>query len=167
MGLDITAHRNLQAVRPLTDEEIEWGGIKDDDSNLVTIWHFNDDFPDHAEGLKEKTVYTADESFDFSAGSYGGYNDWRDELAKMAGHPSAKHAWANGADGKPFWELIHFSDCEGVIGPRISAKLAKDFAANQTKADAVEYGEGYFQDKYTDWRRAFEMAADNGAVEFH
>ena len=86
----------------------------------------------------------------------------------MVGHESAKAAWANGAQGRPFFELIHFSDCEGIIGPKISAKLAKDFADNQAKADVYRVDEAsWFREKYSDWRRAFEMAADNGAVEFH
>lgn len=164
MGLDITAYQNLQAVRELTHEERDWGGVKDDDS-LVTLWHFNSDFPDHEEGLPKYTAFTAENEFGFRAGSYSGYNHWRDELAKLAGHESDKAAWKNGADGKPFYELINFADNEGVIGPKIAAKLAKDFADNQAKADAHE--DEYFRERYGYWRKAFEMAAQNGAVEFH
>ena len=56
------------------------------------------------------------------------------ELATLAGYAGADDAWER-TDG-PFWELINFSDCEGVIGPKTSAKLAGDFAAFQEKADA-------------------------------
>ena len=67
------------------------------------------------------------------------------------------------ARATPFYELINFSDCEGFIGPKTSAKLAKDFAAWQEKA-----GErGWFSEKYAQWRAAFELAANGGVVQFH
>ena len=61
--------------------------------------------------------------------------------------------------------MINFSDCEGVIGPKTSAKLAKDFAEFQAQADA--HPDDWFRDLYTTWRRAFELASDDGAVGFH
>ena len=39
-------------------------------------------------------------------------------------------------EGLPFVELINFSDCEGVIGPEVAAKLAKDFADYEFSASA-------------------------------
>jgi len=110
------------------------------------------------------------------AGSYGGYNRWREQLAELAGYPAGDYeqygrtyqshcvpCW-NGEAG-PFSELINFSDCEGVIGASVSAKLAKDFADFQPKADAHE--DDRFRMKYAEWRQAFEMASDSGAVDFH
>jgi hypothetical protein len=70
----------------------------------------------------------------------------------------------NGAQG-PFSELIHFSDCEGVIGTAVSKKLAADFAAFDEKAKAA--GNERYYAKYQEWRKAFEMAANGGAVDFH
>lgn len=55
--------------------------------------------------------------------------------------------------------------CEGVIGSSVSAKLAKDFADFQKDADAHE--DRNFREKYAEWRKEFEMAADDGAVSFH
>jgi hypothetical protein len=77
--------------------------------------------------------------------------------------------------GKPFVELICFSDCEGSIGPETSAKLAKDFA------DYEEQAREWAKDRYADWhdefdwwfskyenfKRAFELAAQGGFVMFH
>lgn len=57
------------------------------------------------------------------------------------------------------------SDCEGVIGPEVSAKLVKDFADFDERAKTR--GGKYFYALYCDWRKAFEMAADGGAVSFH
>ena len=114
----------------------------------------------------------------FRAGSYSGYNHWREKLAEIAGYPSIEtdrfgsglkemrhDAGAREAGSGPFYELIWFSDCEGIIGPITSAKLARDFADFQAKADAVE--DDYWREKYGKWRQAFEMAAEEGAVDFH
>lgn len=104
------------------------------------------------------------EEFDFRAGSYSGYNAWREELASLAGY-TPEEAWSGKIEAAPFLELVNFSDCEGERDQHISKKLAADFAAFQEKADS-HYDE-YFRAKYADWRRAFELASENGRVEFH
>lgn len=174
MGLDITAYRQV-ALAP--NAVVDKDGYPDDYDNYVRIYA-NPDFARHAQGLTDRAIYTTGtESHEFRAGSYGGYNWWRDELAKLAGY--AKMECDNGyggvrishcvpcwkGAGGPFAELINFSDCEGVIGPVMSAKLARDFAEFQVKADA--HPEERFREKYADWRKAFELAADGGMVQFH
>lgn len=179
MGLDITAHKQLSKIdcvfdasgnpiHPETREELDFA--------FQASVH--NDFPGRSGSVEDGAFYNAGDSFGFRAGSYGGYNAWRNELAKLAGYPARpfdrfgtgnvqqRHdqgAWE--AASGPFWELINFSDCEGVIGPEVSAKLAKDFADHQEKADQHE--SEYFRESYSDWRKAFEMASDNGAVDFH
>lgn len=183
MGLDITAYGGLtkvdavfdadgEPINPATREPLDWG----------TEYHFqpraNSYFPGREAGIEMDAVYRAARQMGFRAGSYGGYNTWRDELAKLAGYPAVsvdrygtgnaqlrydRSAWD--ASGGPFWELICFSDCEGVIGPVVSAKLAADFASHQGDADAHQ--DEWFRTLYATWRKAFEMAADNGAVYFH
>ncbi len=69
-----------------------------------------------------------------------------------------------------FRELIHFSDCEGFIGPKTSAKLAADFAAwrDSAAAMAAQIDQGRWHlEKYNEWARAFETAAKGGVVKFH
>lgn len=176
MGLDITAHRKMQKIDCVFDADGEpidlttREGVEYDSRPYV-----NPDFPGRQGRIEDRAVYKSDEDFRFRAGSYSGYNCWRDDLAKMAGWPlgsyeqygrewssHAASAWA--ASEGPFLELIWFSDCEGVIGAEVSAKLAKDFAEYQSKADA--HPEEYFRAKYAEWRKAFEMASDDGAVIF-
>lgn len=109
----------------------------------------------------------------FCAGSYSGYGRWREQLAELAGYPERAYegedpSHATGAwtlPFGPFHELIDFSDCEGVIGPLISAKLAEDFACYQKLADA--HPDEWFRQKYDLWRQAFEMASQGGAVMLH
>jgi hypothetical protein len=165
MGLDITAYRKLAK----TDAALlDSGGYPVD---YMKFWSAREvastekEFPGTTAGVEAEAIYSFEERMDFRAGSYGGYNDWRDRLARVAGHESAKAAWDNPPpDGSPFIELISFFDSEGIIGPVVAAKLAKDFADHRSTAESVG---SYFFDRYCLWQKAFEMAADGGAVNFH
>lgn len=170
MGLDITAYARLT--------KLPEPPIRGQDCPDGQFWcRLNTDFPGRANDLEDRAAYSYERRIGFAAGSYSGYGEWREELAKLAGYPAVSHrsywekepqllhaagAWER--DGGPFWELINFADNEGVIGALVSAKLAKDFNAFQTKANEVG---GWFLRKYNEWRQAFELAADCGAVDFH
>lgn len=173
MGLDISAYSKL--VEAPDAERDKDGDLVDYDNHFS--FYESKDFPGRFEGLKEGMAYRQDEGGDCTGLStgYGTYNGWRDELAKLAGYASEPYqqygrtsfshsvpCW-NGAQG-PFAEQINFSDCGGTIGPIVSAKLAKDYAEFAAKAEAIG---GYFWEKYQEWRAAFDLAADNGAVDFH
>lgn len=163
MGLDIYAASKIQR-RP-----------GDYDGEGFYVGSQPDEFAAQADGL-EPGSYDYERALDFRAGSYSGYNTWRNQLAELAGYPAVRHessykpseelyaagAWK--AKGGPFWELINFSDCEGVIGATTSTKLAKDFAEFQAKADA--HPSDWFRACYADWRKAFELASQEGAVVF-
>lgn len=160
MGLDITVYRGLRQAK-----------------QGVQLSRNMDCFAPRGEGLDLDAVYEYADTFGFRAGSYSGYNDWREQLAKLAGYPAAPHKDYDGkivqrhAQGAwdalagPFWELINFADNEGTIGPVLAKKLARDFAMFENDADAT--GDAWFIARYADWKRAFEMASDGGAVEFH
>lgn len=178
MGLDVTAYRKItkidcvfnadeEPIDPVTREPLEF------DYARACV---NPDYPARADEIEHKALYRYEEGDGFWSGGYGRYNQWRDDLAKMAGWPQGKYeqygqswnsyaasAWQ--ATEGPFWELINFSDCEGVIGPVTSAKLAKDFADYQEKAEALQ-APGFLE-RYNEWRQCFEMAADGGMVRFH
>lgn len=177
MGLDIGAHKNINKIDavydscgdpicPVTREGVDYSFIA----------YVNPSFPGRADGIEDEAVYKSDEVSKFSAGSYSGYGWWRNQLAKMVGCPEQEYdngphdkikthclTYWNGGQG-PFAELINFSDCEGTIGPKTSAKLAQDFADYQQEADASEYLS--FRMMYREFRQAFEMASNNGAVVF-
>jgi hypothetical protein len=169
MGLDILAYRGLtKAPEAELDKDgypVEYNKFHVFDASTIT--GTEREWPGRTEGV-EPGVYSAADSFGFRAGSYGGYNSWRDWLARISGWGSAKACWNSRKTGDPFYELINFSDCEGIIGPRVAAKLAKDFADHAIKAKALSAEDDtYYFEKYGDWQKAFEMAADNGAVSFH
>lgn len=165
MGLDITVYSFVRLRPDLNQESYDW-----QDDSLRELY-VNPDFPAQADGLVSG-VYEAEKAFGFRAGSYGSYSAWREQLARLAQYapvatderlPHSYGAW--NADHGPFWELINFSDCEGVIGPQTSAKLAADFSAWDQRAK--EQMDSYVYDLYKSWRQAFETAAGNGAVAFH
>lgn len=159
MGLDIRYFKNL---RPCGDP----------DAPLMVA--SNRHFPGRIEPLENGGMYECEASGHFRAGSYSGYNDWREQLAELAGYPAIQSerdgkglrhdsgAWA--ATGGPFWELINFFDCEGTIGTKVCQKLAVDF--QQYKGCAEKHPDERFRDLYAEWQEAFETAANNGAVHF-
>ncbi|KFB11047.1 hypothetical protein [Nitratireductor basaltis] len=178
MGLDILAYSAIEKIDCVFNEDgepIDSETREPLDCDCYIQLYVNNSFPGRADEIENKGVYSFRDSVGFRAGSYGGYNNWRDDLAKIAGWPLGEYeqygerrashcieCW-NGANG-PFSELINFSDCEGVIGASVSQKLASDFKEYQTMADA--HPDAYFREKYAEWRRAFELASDSGCVKF-
>jgi hypothetical protein len=66
-------------------------------------------------------------------------------------------------------ELINFTDCDGRIGTRLARKLAADFRAYAGKAEefaATLDDDESFISNYRDFTRAFELAAQEGALAF-
>lgn len=178
MGLDISYYSKLTPLKCAFDSDGE--PLNEDGTEMdYDTYHKpyqNPDFPARFEGLEEGVVYGYEESGSFRAGSYGGYNIWRESLAELAGYPKtetkshgqvqqsyAAGCWA--ASSGPFWELIMFSDCEGDMGTPVCLKLAKDFAAFD--AHAQNHSDDLFYERYRYWRTAFEKAADGGCVSFH
>lgn len=150
MGLDVYAYSGIELVD--ADRDADDGEVKFFIENV---------FEDRAKDLINEGVYRYAETYGFTAGGYIGYNFWRNRLAIMAGFASDKDAFK--ADGGPFWELIYFSDCQGVIGPEVAKKLANDFAQYDEQAKAID---DYFYDRYANFKAAFELASNNGAVRF-
>jgi hypothetical protein len=177
MGLDVAAYRKITKIDCLFDADGEpfdpaTGDYIDDKYFQAYV---NPDFPDRADTLENKAIYSYTDRYHFRAGAYSYYNRWRDHLAMIAGYALGSYeqygikyssyavsAWE--CESGPFLELIMFSDCEGCIGPATSAKLAKDFADYQDKADAVE--DDRWKEQYANFRKSFEMASDQGAVYF-
>lgn len=179
-GLDISAYSNLKIVNnPKLDED----GFPVNYEKEVLLSP-STDFPEQFAGLQANKVYSFKSSHEFRAGSYSGYNYWRNELAKLAGYKpiyfdqpffdgtdlTTKRelrydagAWAEKSG--PFWELINFTDSDGVIGPSVCKKLLKDFVAY--KKAARKHSDEWFKESYYDWMKAFSLCAQNGAVVFH
>ena len=146
MGLDIYA---CSKIRKIPDSE--------DAHNLWVNESFN------VEGQIVSGSYeSTEEGFSFRAGSYGGYGQWRQKLSVVAGYKSAEHAWE--LNSGPFWELIYFSDCEGVIGQEASAKLFNDFNTYIDKAHREL--SSYDFETFLNFKKAFKIGKDDGCVVF-
>lgn len=168
MGLDITAYRGLTAI---TNPQVyEDGSPRNNSSQWIdqqVIDWTEDNWPGRSEGLSVG-YYVWDDTFGFCAGSYSGYNHWRQQLARYAGYESAEHVWHTKPTG-PFVELIDFADNEGFIGPIVSKKLARDFSDHKSAIvkKALSDRDEYFIQQYLAWEKCFEVAAEGGCVEFH
>lgn len=170
MGLDITAYRKVEHLETMDVEAWEekyWWHEEDMPVRTAHVSHWEPAYADRAAPIVKDGVYKFKEDFHFHAGSYAGYNHWRAQLSRMALGVAPDVVWAapEKYQGKPFVELINFSDCEGIVGAVAARKLAGDFAAYQEQADAP--GARWFAEAYHRWRRAFELAADDGFVVFH
>lgn len=174
MGLDITAYTKVKLIETLEDiEEWEtkyWMADNDTQTDYIYSGYFKDGnyHKEWAEGLEPGGVYKYEDCHSFRAGSYSGYNRWREWLSMLGLGVMPETVWKNAKlyENKPFYRLINFSDCEGIISSKFSKELAKHFADHQSIVDASDSDE-YYKEKYTDWRKAFELAADNGYVSFH
>lgn len=182
MGLDISAYSNIKVLGTADeyDESLE-------DSNEFRQEFINPHFP-HAsvgyEGEFVQWIETSDtESTSFRAGSYSGYGLFRSSLAdEFLGTTdlymdSPHRGTANGdwekvhaSEGKPFYELINFSDCEGVIIGPACTKLYNDFVTHReayvNSLDETDHQWGFVK-RYDDWTEAFRLASQNGLVSFH
>lgn len=169
MGLDIIAYAQVKPVRKRNDSDEDYAEGR-------VCFYMVPGFEQQFQGLDENMSYTYEDSYSFGAGSYSGYSEWRGQLAGLAGYGAdqlhagevadsdfyAQAAWSS--NGGPFYELINFSDYEGTIGPLVAAKLLHDFETFDEVAK--EHPEEWFYRSYLRWLRAFELAANNGAVRF-
>lgn len=110
------------------------------------------------------------ETFGFRAGSYGGYNAFRDALAGLSNRSAGDYWGKDGNRDWPFYELVNFADNEGTLDWVAAKALLEDFQrhrdqfARQYKDDAHR---SYWVEVYDEWITGLELAADHGLVCFH
>lgn len=152
MGLDVEAYRKLTKIdEPERDENgdlVDWESLVEVDQS--TLDYTEQDFKGRTQGLVAG-VYSCDDAIRFRAGAYSYYNRFREKLEKMASNSQ-------------LYEVIMFSDCEGFIGPVVSKKLAKDF--NDLEETAKEQLDEYDIATYMNFKKAFELASEEGCVQF-
>ena len=163
MGLDISAYRQMTKLNKF-DLELDDDGYPVN-GDALRLFDQSDYWPRQGEGIDISSYYDyGKEDFGFRAGGYSWYNAWRSQLAQMAG---LQENDLTVESTEPFAELVFFSDCEGYIGPVVSAKLARDFSDFAERALEFSKTHEHFLDNYNNFRYAFEMASDNGMVNFH
>ena len=180
--------------------KIEKPDDEDEDGYLIHNYYYsasyNGGFQYQLGSLDNKSRYTSSNKSEygsFGAGSYSDYNQWRRQLALVAGYGDVENVWNDESFDttknfinlrylklkkiddpdyecnvvKPFYELISFSDCEGLIGTEVCKKLYEDFVLFDDKAKETTTQDHYFYKKYLEWKEAFRVASDNGFVSFH
>ena len=140
MGLDICAFSNAIQV-----SELELENPNSDESVIMS--YTQPSFPFHSGNVIDEACYKYNDSFYFRAGSYSSYGQWRDTLWE----PS-------------FTKLIHFSDCEGIIGTEYSKELFIEFST-QRELYAANNNDHYLN-IYDNFMTAFKLASNNGFVKF-
>lgn len=162
MGLDIQAFSRARFVAPKAEDDYE-------EHEEEHVYIYSLDWPDRLDG-REPGWYAVDgEWMHFQAGSYSGYNRWREQLSEAALGVLPQAVWKDpdAFAGQPFVELINFADNEGAIGPKTSAKLLADFQRNPDLPSKVQDEPfDWFDRKYREWSEAFALAADDGFVRF-
>ena len=129
MGLDISVVTNLREVQVpkeielYSDEYYDW---QREEYPFEDIWalgqvgnYGQDRYGDYPPG-----TYIAENITGFRAGSYSGYGEWRNTLAKVgAGFAGgSEEAWRHDGEKYPFEELINYSDADGYIAAPITQR---------------------------------------------
>jgi hypothetical protein len=190
MGLDITAYGHL-TLYPVHEPDHQ-GEVTDSpfcyNEDHIQVYPLDrQDFPVQAADLEagrcykspaKRVLWGLDEATEdlvaFRAGSYSGYNVWREQLCEAALGVAPEEVWHNPElyRDRPFYYFINFADNEGQIGPRVSALLAAQFASERAAIEdalteeTLESRE-YFLSRYDLWQKAFEVASHDGLVDFH
>lgn len=174
MGLDITSCSRIAFVELLyaaADWEARY--VEDEEMPADIFCLVNDPEytlqPLHIPESGTAVYRIAREVWQFRVGPYSYYNEWRRQLCAMATGMTPKQVWQTNhtetTRALPFYSLIDFSDCCGVIGLYTSRVLSEQFAQFQPKVDVVPDTD--FRELYADFRRAFELALEQGVVIFH
>lgn len=151
MGLDITAYKNIKVIEDCEPE----------------YYFRNTGFPQsNMSDLEDKEIQIDfDEEFDFRAGAYSSYNRFRNELCICANGIKDRELWASEDESLKFYWLINFSDCDGYIGTSYCKILHNEFC--KYEEDIKSKLNEQYHSIYNDFKKAFELASDNGLVSFH
>lgn len=188
MGLDITAYRNLTLVGPAaghpvleSDADVDDETVDDFYDNHV-VTQFSPFFPHAAEGLPSEGVEVDPnrswtpayvysereaESLHWRAGSYLGYGVFRDRLAELGGY-TLEEVWENipAYRDKPFFELVHFADNEGTLGPVPIRNLLEDFTEFREQFRELVGEDSWMAEAYDEWIEGLTFASDGGILIF-
>ncbi len=170
MGLDISVYSSWT---PYDGEVKDWDHAEEIMMTGIDLTHvYNmEGFASRAKGMPEWVVAKFVDSF--RAGSYGGYNRFRDTLCRALHGFGAKALWAmvdEELETHAMWQILHFSDCEGVLGTEVCRTLHAELEEHWDKVTAyfAQLDDGdYYQGLLGTWRDAFKAASAEGFIGFH
>lgn len=174
MGLDICAYSNIMKQPDPEVQKVVGKLLASLGEEILEVFEVTDRCHDLEEGVYLDTFDTVQHHF--RAGSYSGYNQFRNLLSKALLGVEASAVWEDPAtfEGRPGYEMIDFSDCEGTISSSVADKLRQDLVENRDvfKAHLIEvFGEDNDQvewsmETYDNFIYAFELASENGVVVY-
>lgn len=172
MGLDICAYSNIMKQPEPEVQKVVGKLLSSEGEEILEVFEVTDRCHDLEEGVYLDTFDTVQHHF--RAGSYSGYNQFRNLLSKALLGVEASAVWEDPTsfEGRPGYEMIDFSDCEGTISSSVADKLHQDLVENRDvfKAHLIEvFGEDNDQvewsmETYDNFIYAFELASENGVV---
>ena len=167
MGLDIVAFKDVELIKVVKTWE-EYEEHQNEETEQVDWVSFYDVSSKIADPIVPGGVYKYQDRHRFCAGSYTGYNNWRNNLSIYALGVEAEKVWKNRSNynNMPFVELIDFSDCQGVIGTKCCTKLLADFVDHEDKIRNIKDKSDWFMESYDDWKKAFQYGSQNGYILF-
>lgn len=174
MGLDVYVYKDVEFIEvdEIVSDENEYyllskSGKRYEEDEFYSLY-FNPHFPNQSKDIPSTAFVYKSYDFSMRAGSYGGYNKWRSQLAALVGYgeiDKSQEADMNAfkCTVGPFINLIRFSDCEGVISSTVSKQLAAEFEMYEEQAKKQDV---FFYNKYLEFKKVFEIASENGIVVF-
>lgn len=169
MGLDIVAYSNIQFSSEMETLSDILPGVEEQ-----TIW-VNPDFKEHAPDIpvggdnRVKGFFTEEtNSMSFRAGSYSTYASFRKKLCRILYDTDPSMIWAEPEKwkDKPFYYLINFSDCEGIISSSICKVLLNDFLTlKRDEYKWIQLSE-WDQEICNDFIEALEIASIDGFIVY-
>lgn len=178
MGLDICAYSNIMKQPEPEVQKVVGKLLAPLGEEILEVSEVTDRCHDLEEGVYLDTFDTVQHHF--RAGSYSGYNGFRDRLSKALLGVEASAVWEDPAsfEGRPGYEMIDFSDCEGVISSSVADKLHKDLVGNREVFEKHLIEEfdadndkpfdpiSLDMETYDDFIYAFKLASENGVVVY-
>lgn len=176
MGLDICAYSNIMKQPEPGVQKVVGKLLSSLGEEILEVTEVTDRCHDLEEGVYLDTFDTIQHHF--RAGSYSGYNQFRNRLSKALLGVEASAVWEDPSsfEGRPGYEMIDFSDCEGVISSSVADKLYKDLVENKEvfensliKNENIQRDSHEFEwamETYNDFIYAFELASENGIVVY-
>lgn len=174
MGLDILAYSKLEYERDSRVAEVMESMFSPQGEEIIHI--FEDSERPRCMDLKVGKWHRSDETQEksFRAGAYSSYNSFRKVLSDAILGVTPETVWENEGDfeNSPFYELINFSDCDGVFGPYDSEKLHNDFVSHRevfekyVKSQHGGFDSEYYITTYENFTEGFALASQNGILIF-
>lgn len=153
MGLDCTACEEFVLQQETNEDDwIQTSGTK-------CGW------PHHFQG-EDGSYRCGGKEFTFRAGSYSGHYQFRCVLIRFVSSLSWEEFFNLSREERskyPFYELIDFTDCHGILSGEACAELAKDFDEFHEPIPPYDY----WMEQFHNWKKAVNIAKGNGVIVFH